>query len=307
VIEPAVVRHADWSTNPAKRWVATAQRRDDHYVVRSIQPVRDDLLDAGARPALIGLDLPIGLPLAYARAVGIDSFPQALVALGGTLLPKFFEIAGSAAEVSLERPFYPRSAGPKGSVRRSQLAEGLGLDFSDLLRRCEQPLPGRPAPSSLFWLVGSAQVGRAAIHGWRELLQPARRGGDGPALWPFDGNLEELVATRAVTVAEAYPAEFARQFGFGRGGWSKRRQRDRQLVGEGLLRWADTHAVLLDPSVRDLVSDGFGPRPDGEDAFDAFVGVLGLLRVVRGDEPTGPPLTADERSVEGWILGLTPP
>jgi hypothetical protein len=305
VIEPALVRHADWSVDAAKRWVATAVRVNDRYLVRSVEPEAGQvLLPADDAGALVGVDFPIGLPLAYAAATGIDSFTAALGSLGGALLPRFFDVAATPAEVGLGRPFYPARAGPRGTATRRHLTDGLGIAFADLWRICERPFPGRPAAGTLFWLVGSQQVGRAALHGWRSVLQPARRPGGGVALWPFDGELADLVARHPVTLAEAYPAEAARQFGFARGAWSKRRQPDRRRVGLALLDWAAEHDVGWAADVEARVLDGFGPAPSGEDPFDAAVGLLGLLRVARGVQPAGPAaLPAAAKTVEGWILG----
>jgi hypothetical protein len=54
---------------------------------------------------------------------------------------------------------------------------------------------------------------------------------------------------------------------------------------------------------------------DGDHAFDAFVGMLGLVAAVRGRWPGAddlgdldPPVDAPAtRTVEGWILGATSP
>ena len=46
----------------------------------------------------------------------------------------------------------------------------------------------------------------------------------------------------------------------------------------------------------------FGARNDGEDRFDAVVGLLGMLDVVLGNLPSGEP-EDDTTRVEGWILG----
>jgi len=60
----------------------------------------------------------------------------------------------------------------------------------------------------VFWTLGGKQVGRAAIIGWRDLLVPALQD---PSidlrLWPFDGDLVDLIAPGAMVVAETYPAE----------------------------------------------------------------------------------------------------
>ena len=48
--------------------------------------------------------------------------------------------------------------------------------------------------------------------------------------------------------------------------------------------------------------DGFGGGADGEDRFDAVVGLWGMLDVALGNRAPGEP---DDKTtwVEGWILG----
>jgi hypothetical protein len=66
--------------------------------------------------------------------------------------------------------------------------------------------------------------------------------------------------------------------------------------------------VDLSPELVAMVEDGFGASATGEDAFDAVVGLLGTIDVVRGHRPADPPASvADACTVEGWILGLGPP
>jgi hypothetical protein len=43
---------------------------------------------------------------------------------------------------------------------------------------------------------------------------------------------------------------------------------------------------------------------EGEDPFDAIVGLLAMLEVVRGQRESGEPEEA--REFEGWILGQSP-
>jgi hypothetical protein len=61
--------------------------------------------------------------------------------------------------------------------------------------------------------------------------------------------------------------------------------------------------VELAPELQAQIDDGFGKRPDGEDRFDATVGLLGMLGVVLERHPPGEPADAEIRAVEGWILG----
>jgi hypothetical protein len=51
-----------------------------------------------------------------------------------------------------------------------------------------------------------------------------------------------------------------------------------------------------------VIADGFGPKSDGEDAFDAIMGLLGMIEVADGRRTEGP---LDHRNLqwEGWILG----
>ena len=56
-------------------------------------------------------------------------------------------------------------------------------------------------------------------------------------------------------------------------------------------------------AMTDAITSGFGPRSDGEDAFDSTIGLLGLLRVLRRELPQDPHIPAWLLSIEGWILG----
>ena len=61
----------------------------------------------------------------------------------------------------------------------------------------------------------------------------------------------------------------------------------------------------LAPHVRAQLRDGFGPASTGEDAYDAFVGLLGVVNVLRGGRSAGPPASSPyATTVEGWILGV---
>jgi hypothetical protein len=256
--------------------------------------------EALPRPVLAGFDFPIGLPRAFASAAGVDLFEHWLTEVGHGRWSNFLEPSQSP---SLGQPFYPMSTLPKGSTSGRTLADGLGLTFSELLRACEEGNDNRGNASSLFWLCGAQQVGRAAIHGWREVLQVASGSLD-MGLWPFAGSLDQLLAQHEVVVVETYPREFYMPLGLPRSGWSKRRQGDRILRGAELHRWAESHEIKLSPEVGDQVADGFGGASFGGDAFDAFAGLLGMIGVVTGSLPGGePPSTfSHARTVEGWWI-----
>jgi hypothetical protein len=174
-----------------------------------------------------------------------------------------------------------------------------------LRRRCDRATPQRPAASPLFWTLGAKQVGKAAISGWRDLLVPALRCGLDLAIWPFHGPLKVLLQNHRYVVAETYPAEIYRHLGLPLihpGGGSKRRQDSRRACADAMLAFAQGK-IELDPRLETAIHDGFGPVSDGEDPFDATVGLLGMLNVVLGHRPTSEPGDPAISRVEGWILG----
>jgi hypothetical protein len=65
--------------------------------------------------------------------------------------------------------------------------------------------------------------------------------------------------------------------------------------------------VTVTPSLREAIADGFGGARDGEDRYDAAVGLCGMLNVVLGWRTAGDPEEEEIRKIEGWILGLDVP
>jgi len=249
--------------------------------------------------AIVGFDFPIGLPRAYAKAAGISSFPEFLDVVGSPPWDEFGVVARRHGEITLHRPFYPHAP---GGTRRDHLHFALGLTARELRRRCE----GTDA-EMLFWTLGSKQVGKGALTGW-QLLTAARHREPGIALWPFDGPLPVLLDGGGRTVAvETYPREYyqhVRPPGAQAPRWSKRRQADRLTWIPGLLRWAESLGVTWHPGILRLVEEGFSDGANGEDEFDAVIGLLAMIGVVTRAVPSGEPL--DDPAItttEGWILG----
>lgn len=309
-----VIAHADWSVCAGKRWHCVARRsgaEDAVYRVSAPRPVGDvgDYFDrllgkSASDSVLSGLDFPLGLPLDFARQAGIEAFCDVLPAFGSGAWSEFFDLCQQPADISVHRPFYPQRP---GGTRHAELCQSLGVESIDQLRRlCERRTQARAAASPLFWTLGGQQVGRAAISGWRDLLQPALRNSSlDLRLWPFEGNLKELCAPGRIVVAETYPAESGLHLGLpatGRG-WSKRRQADRRGHAGTLRHWAERQRVTLDDELLAGLDDGFGPHAAGEDQFDSTVGVLGMLAVALGQRREAPILSAETRKVEGWIFG----
>jgi hypothetical protein len=317
VKSPALVAHADWSATPAKRWCCIAVR-DRHGAFRVEAPAPVGRLGdffaalrarAGRRgPVLVGFDFPLGLPRRYARAAGIGDFRAFLARAGRGRFRAFYEVAGSPREIALERPFFPVRAGDKGEFGHRHLIAGLGLaDKTGLYRAVDYGRGYRPDAAAMFWTLGPKQVGKATIAGWRDLVAPALRADDAIALWPFDGSFADCLASAALTVVEAYPAEYYRHLDLPlvRAG-SKRDPIARRRQAPTIVAWARANGVALVPALRGALGRGFGDRADGEDRFDAVVGTLGILNVVLGNRAPGEPDDPLIRRVEGWTLGQLP-
>lgn len=302
-----VLYHADWSTDPRKRWMAAARRDGGRWIVSAPAPVgdvgafRDRILAAGER-TLAGFDFPIGVPAAYGAMTGLADFPTALQVFGKHPdWTNFYTVGNTAAEISMRRPFYP-NVSAKG-VERAALVHGLQVaSFADLLRACERGGVNRRTACALFWTLGGNQVGKAAIAGWREILQPAVA--SGARLWPFDGDLATLAAS-ALTIAETYPADAYLMVGAPfLPSESKRRQSDRQAKAPALRAWAQSADVDLADGCLAQVDDGFGASASGEDAFDALAGLLKMIVIATGCRPEATEPFSDEVTRwEGWILG----
>jgi hypothetical protein len=260
----------------------------------------------GDRTVLAGFDFPIGVPVTFGVQTGFRDFKDALSKFGGGEWNRFFDVADSPEEISLRRPFYPRTY-PKGR-RRADLLAALGVGTIDELRReCERKTDNRPAACSLFWTLGGNQVGKAAINGWQNVIRPALAGG--ARLWPFDGSLDELSKSPGCVLAETYPREAYSHVGVSLGPHqSKRKQDHRRVAMEQLPLLAKKSNVTFTSSAQEAFHDGFGSKDSGEDPFDAFVGLLSMIKVVAGRRPEGGrSLSGEVARWEGWILGQREP
>src|SRR3954447_5012972 len=174
----ALAAHADWSVDPRKRWVAIARRMQagdgPNWRLAAPVPVGDVVsflsrLRAAADngPVALGLDLPLGVPRAYAATRREHGFLDFLRQTSNW--PDFFRVCATLDEVAAERPFYP-TRGIAGMTRASHAA-ALGLDgAASLSRACDRATTERPAGAPLFWTLGANQTGKAAIAAWTDLL-----------------------------------------------------------------------------------------------------------------------------------------
>ncbi len=300
------VAHADWSVEARKRWIAVARRAGDTWRLAAPVPVGDPAaLLAGLHDpqgaVLFGIDAPIGLPRAYAEAHGITAaFPEFLRDLAGR--PSFFRVCAGLEEVGPWRPFYPLRG--RAGMTRASHAAALGLkDAAALHRAVDRATAERPAGAPPLWTLGANQSGKAALAAWHDVLLPALPLG-AIRLWPFDGDLPDLLSPGMTVIAETYPAEALRHLGIRLKG-SKRRQADRAAVAEALLAAMAVVQAKPDAPLLATARDGFGADAAGEDRFDCVLGVLCVLNVLHGNRPDTAPDDPWIQRWEGWVLGQT--
>ena len=249
----------------------------------------------------LGVDLPIGLPRAYAATRPEPDFPAFLRGVGS--LPDFFSVCTTLGDIRPERPFYP-ARGIAGMTRLSH-ALALGLaDASALSRACDRATAERPAGAPLFWTLGANQSGKAAIAAWKQMILPALTNRTKLRLWPFEGSFRSLLAPGWMALAETYPAEALRHLGIRLRG-SKRRHADRCATAGVLATAMEQQGAAPDDAMRQAMLDGFGADASGEDRFDSVLGVLCVLNVLNGNRPDTAPADRWIQHWEGWVLGQT--
>jgi hypothetical protein len=304
---PELAAHADWSIDPRKRWITIARRTPSGWALTAPEPVGDPgtlperlLHAAGGGPVVLGADLPVGLPRAYAAVRPEADFLEFL--RGIAAMPDFFRVCATLEDIRADRPFYP-ARGVAGMTRLSH-ALALGLaDAASLSRTCDRATAERPAGAPLFWTLGANQSGKAAISAWQTLILPLMSTGR-LRLWPFEGPLISLLAPGSVALAETYPAEALRHLDLRLRG-SKRRQADRAALADGLLAATERLGAMPNTGMLRAVQGGFGADAAGEDRFDSVLGVLAVLNVLAGHRPDTAPDDPWIRKWEGWVLGQT--
>ncbi|MFL1464161.1 hypothetical protein ACI6QG_18260 [Roseococcus sp. DSY-14] len=292
--------HADWSAHPGKRWVSVARRDGAGWLAQDPAPVGDPAALAAAllagAPAVLGLDVPLGVPRGWAAGRPEPGFVEFLRGRAGDA--RFFAVAPGLDAVSPAAPFYP-ARGVRGMTRAAHAA-ALGLDGAAALSRwCDRATAERPAGAPVFWTLGANQSGKAAIACWRDWLAPALAAGAPYALWPFHGaGLRALLAPGQLVLAEVYPAQALRVLGLRLAG-SKRRAADRRAFAPAL------RAAMAGLGVRGApgLEAGFGEDAAGEDRLDSLLGLLNLVAVLDGHAWDGAPEDPMVRRWEGWVLG----
>jgi len=308
VNKPTLVYHADWSSTASKRWCAKATLdADGLYTASEPNPVGDLTLlfkslraEAGALGTVFaGFDFPIGVPAHFARRAGISRFRDFLPELGKGVWKNFYSVCNTPEQLSVHRPFYPNQSLGRHS-QQYLLDAHIAETMLALLRLCELGGNGQRQACCLFWTLGGNQVGKAALIGWRDVLAPALQDGSAIRLWPFDGQLKSLFVPGALVVAETYPAECYGWFS-NRPLGSKGDPENRKKLSALLSEWAGINNVIIDEGLRKEMRNGFLNGHD--DAFDAVVGLFGMLQVCLEERATCEPQDETIREVEGWILG----
>ncbi len=296
--------HADWSAHPGKRYHALARREGKSWrisapaLVGDPLALLDPLLKAGV-PVCMGLDLPLGVPRAFAQGRAEAGFVEFLRGLAAR--PGFFAVNDTLDTVCPDRPFYPQR-GIKGMTR---LAHAQALGFTQargLNRLCDLATAERPAGAPVFWTLGANQSGKAAIAAWRDWLAPALAAGAPYRLWPFAGPLHGLLAPGAVALAEVYPAEALRHLGLRIPG-SKRALAPRQALAPALLDCMARLRATPEPALLAAIRAGFGADAAGEDRLDCVLGVLDMILVLDGHREDRVPPDPWVQGWEGWVLG----
>ncbi len=288
--------------------MALARNRDAGWIVEAPVPVgpvaqflpallaRGETRDGGVA---LGVDLPLGLPRAYATSLPDANFPAFLRRLRPEA--EFFRVCEELSELHGGRPFYPMH-GVRGMSRAAH-ATALGFPGpAGLSRACDRATAERPAGAPLFWTLGANQTGKAAIAAWRDMLLPALAAGLPIRLWPFEGDFLALLAPGIITLAETYPAEAMRHLGIVLAG-SKRRQSDRAACADRLHAAMAALGAIPCPPLAAMMRDGFGTDAGGEDRFDCLLGVLCVINVLAGNRTDTIPDDPWLRKWEGWVLG----
>lgn len=291
VIKPSRVLAIAGFTQSAADLCAVVATRGADTGAFELSVIRDRpvelLLSSEPRATLVVADFPIGIPVAFAKAAQISSFRQLLSDVESGRRPAFFQ---PQPKPSTQHPF------STASLR--DIAAALGVAPTELHRECDRATVNRNHAESTFCVRHVKRVGRSAIQGWAELLQPYFLTSK---LWPFDGTLSALLPTRGLIISELFAAEAVTllKLELGRGfGRNKHSRADRVAVMDSLLRQVE--ACGLDRHARELVAAAV---PASEFEFDAAVMLVATLQIIEGILPVSEPDADAVRQIEGWSLG----
>lgn len=205
---PAFFVSADWSKNTRKRSVHVADlsarriRRPESngWTLEALLHLAAELAQRGS--VLLGMDAALGIPPSYWRTVkeqgwGMGAKPANFVDWIRRLDPdtEFFEEVREPDEWEMGRPFF-RVPGRSGGL------SGFTSLFEDGFRRRIDELTGAKSMFAVSGIPGTVGSGTRAL--WKELI-PFLAGKREFAVWPFEGELSELLTRYQIVLAETYP------------------------------------------------------------------------------------------------------
>ena len=270
---PAFFVSADWSTDTRKRAVYVADltrcqirhvATDAGWTLPALLAYCRRLTETGA--VLIGIDAAFGVSRGFWDLV--EAQPRSFLDWLRDVDPdRFFEIETDPTSWCVERPWFrvqPVEGGRRAFTK--QVTDGL-------LRKIDRATGGNP----LFAVSGiPGAVGAATRDCWQSLVPLLAEADRDFAVWPFDGDLLQLLAARGMVLVETYPrlayaAALAARLPAGRVGVAKGVSDNRGLACDHLRRatWIAANAVDLGDLDRAYAN---------EDDFDAQFTAAGVLR-----------------------------
>ena len=276
---PDVFVSADWSKDARKRSVHVADlsaRRihrpeDSDWTLRALLHLAARLAQRGS--VLVGIDAALGVPPGYWRAVqnwdwSIRGRPANFIDWLSRLAPDstFFEDVRESDEWDVSRPFFRVPGRPGG------LSDFTNL-FDDGFRRRIDRLTGAKPLFAVSGIPGTVGSGTRAL--WKELIPQLQRKRDF-AVWPFEGDLSELLTRSRIVLAETYPGlAYAAALGdtlpAGQRRVAKTRPEPRRRACNALeaMPWVREYGVDL---------GDLEPVRNNEDAFDSHLTAAAVLR-----------------------------
>lgn len=308
-MSPDAILCADWSKAVAGREIYLADLAE--RLLRRVPPppggwtVATALTAAaGARRrngVLLGFDAPLGVSRSYWEAARRErdwarskNFADWLAVLPAT--PFFFVPVRSPSAWTVRQPFFHVPPGPGSRRAFEAVMTNLMVDGR---REIDRATGGNP-----MFVTGGipGSVGASALDLWAGLAS-LRGAADAPAICPFDGPLDQLLAVGRVVVGEIYPRlAYGAALGPEAAGQRSRlkvrksRPTNRAYAIDALRNapWIRAHGV----SIHDEA-----PACESEHSFDALLAAAALLRCAL----EGTPLVASSADpiAEGAILGST--
>jgi len=301
--KPDVILCADWSKSRAKRSVYIARVAE-----RSVKKVTGTKWSFGEvmklatkerehGKVLVAFDVPLGVPASYFKeAKAGESFKAARTFVEwlplATEIPDFFVPVSIASEWSVTRPYFKVPSGKGAYGKFDEAAKALNV----ILRRQIDILT---SAKSGFAIGIPGNVAPAAQSLWSELVV-ALKNRERFHLWPFDGDLGDLLDTGKIVAGEIYPRAAyataladklpARIRALKKAKCSVRRQAIESLLAAS---WVRTSGVSL---------NDYESALDSEDDFDALITSAAMLRCAIEDLPFGMQKFEDPIA-EGGILG----